>query len=430
MTTNQFSQFSLNTQLFSALSFMGIRFPTPVQLKAIPTALQGSDLTVCAQTGSGKTLAFLIPTLNGIMTRRSQEKGNGPRILILAPTRELVKQIEKNVAILTKKIKWFRYTTLIGGTPYRKQIESLSKPLDLLIATPGRLIDLMNQGHIQFNRVEYLALDEADRMLDMGFLKDIQKISQQLPNSRQTLLFSATLDKNTKKLAEQITHNALHIEVERSINMGNISELLYYTNNLKHKIQILEYLLMDPAIYQAVIFTATKHLSEDLAKNLAQKKHKVLCLNGDMAQNQRIQAIKKLQRKQIDYLIATDVAARGIDIATITHVINFDLPKQPEDYIHRIGRTGRAGKDGIAITFAMVDETPQVHKIEKLIQHPIKVVSIEGMEPVRNPNKSDFKKARHNFKKRSGNRTEPPNTLNRKTAATKKNTFKVRNTTN
>ncbi|MCV2502996.1 MAG: DEAD/DEAH box helicase, partial [Neisseriaceae bacterium] len=383
MTTNQFSQFSLNSKLFNALNFMGMKSPTPVQMESIPSALQGSDLTVCAQTGSGKTLAFLIPTLNKIIEHRSEGKGNGPRILVLAPTRELVKQIEKNVSTLTKKIKWFKYTTLIGGVPYRRQMESLSKPLDLLITTPGRLIDLMNQGYVQFNRVECLVLDEADRMLDMGFLKDIQKIAQQIPDTRQTLLFSATLDKNTKKLAEQITHDAQHIEVERSIDMGNISELLYYTNDLRHKIQILEYLLTDPAIYQAVIFTSTKRLSEDLAKNLSQKKHKVLCLNGDMAQNQRIQAIKKLQRKQINYLIATDVAARGIDIATISHVINFDLPKQPEDYIHRIGRTGRAGRDGIAITFATVDETSQVHKIEKLIQHPIKVVSIEGMEPTR-----------------------------------------------
>ena len=378
----KFADLNLDKNILSAVSSEGYESPTPIQAQAIPFALDGRDIMASAQTGSGKTAAFLLPTLQKL-TKRSEKPGKGPRALVLTPTRELAAQVEKNALAYAKNMRWFRTVSIVGGASFGYQTRALSKPVDLIVATPGRLMDLMQSGKVDFERLEVLILDEADRMLDMGFIDDIETIVEATPNDRQTLLFSATWDGAVGKLARKLTKDPETIEVERVDDQGKIEEQLLYCDDMRHKNRLLDHILRDANIDQCVIFTSTKAMTEVIADELYEKGFAANCLHGDMPQGWRNRTLMDLRKGRCKILVATDVAARGIDVPTITHVINYDLPKQAEDYVHRIGRTGRAGRTGIAITFAEVNEYVKVHKIEKYIGRKLPELTIEGMEPTR-----------------------------------------------
>ncbi len=378
----KFADLNLDKNILSAVSSEGYESPTPIQAQAIPFALEGRDIMASAQTGSGKTAAFLLPTLQRL-TKRSEKPGKGPRALVLTPTRELAAQVEKNALAYAKNMRWFRTVSIVGGASFGYQTRALSKPVDLIVATPGRLMDLMQSGKVDFGRLEVLILDEADRMLDMGFIDDIETIVEATPSDRQTLLFSATWDGAVGKLARKLTKDPEVIEVERVDDQGKIEEQLLYCDDMRHKNRLLDHILRDANIDQCVIFTSTKAMTEVIADELYEKGFAANCLHGDMPQGWRNRTLMDLRKGRCKILVATDVAARGIDVPTITHVINYDLPKQAEDYVHRIGRTGRAGRTGIAITFAEVNEYVKVHKIEKYINRKLPELTIEGMEPTR-----------------------------------------------
>lgn len=378
----KFADLNLDKNILSAVRSEGYESPTPIQAQAIPFALEGRDIMASAQTGSGKTAAFLLPTLQRL-TKRSEKPGKGPRALVLTPTRELAAQVEKNALAYAKNMRWFRTVSIVGGASFGYQTRALSKPVDLIVATPGRLMDLMQSGKVDFDRLEVLILDEADRMLDMGFIDDIETIVEATPSDRQTLLFSATWDGAVGKLARKLTKNPEIIEVERVDDQGKIEEQLLYCDDMRHKNRLLDHILRDANIDQCVIFTSTKAMTEVIADDLYEKGFAANCLHGDMPQGWRNRTLMDLRKGRCKILVATDVAARGIDVPTITHVINYDLPKQAEDYVHRIGRTGRAGRTGIAITFAEVNEYVKVHKIEKYIDRKLNEVTVEGMEPTR-----------------------------------------------
>ena len=378
----KFADLNLDKNILSAVRSEGYESPTPIQAQAIPFALDGRDIMASAQTGSGKTAAFLLPTLQKL-TKRSEKPGKGPRALVLTPTRELAAQVEKNALAYAKNMRWFRTVSIVGGASFGYQTRALSKPVDLIVATPGRLMDLMQSGKVDFARLEVLILDEADRMLDMGFIDDIETIVEATPTDRQTLLFSATWDGAVGKLARKLTKNPEIIEVERVDDQGKIEEQLLYCDDMRHKNRLLDHILRDANIDQCVIFTSTKGMTEVIADDLYEKGFAANCLHGDMPQGWRNRTLMDLRKGRCKILVATDVAARGIDVPTITHVINYDLPKQAEDYVHRIGRTGRAGRTGIAITFAEVNEYVKVHKIEKYIGRKLPELTIEGMEPTR-----------------------------------------------
>jgi len=378
----KFADLNLDKNILSAVRSEGYESPTPIQALAIPFALEGRDIMASAQTGSGKTAAFLLPTLQRL-TKRSEKPGKGPRALVLTPTRELAAQVEKNALAYAKNMRWFRTVSIVGGASFGYQTRALSKPVDLIVATPGRLMDLMQSGKVDFARLEVLILDEADRMLDMGFIDDIETIVEATPTDRQTLLFSATWDGAVGKLARKLTKNPEIIEVERVDDQGKIEEQLLYCDDMRHKNRLLDHILRDANIDQCVIFTSTKAMTEVIADDLYEKGFAANCLHGDMPQGWRNRTLMDLRKGRCKILVATDVAARGIDVPTITHVINYDLPKQAEDYVHRIGRTGRAGRTGIAITFAEVNEYVKVHKIEKYIDRKLPELTVEGMEPTR-----------------------------------------------
>ena len=391
--TIKFADLDLDKNILSALQAAGYDSPTPIQAQSIPAALADKDIMASAQTGSGKTAAFLLPSLQKIV-KRSEKPGKGPRVLVLTPTRELAAQVEKNAQIYAKNMKWVRSVTLVGGSSFGQQIKAMSKPIDIIVATPGRLMDHMRSGRVDFDRLEVLILDEADRMLDMGFIDDIETIVAATPEDRQTLLFSATWDGAVGKLARKLTKNPEVIEIEREDKQGKIDEQLLYCDDKNHKNRLLDHILRDANIDQCVIFTSTKAMTEVLADELYEKGFAANCLHGDMPQGWRNRTLMDLRKGRCKILVATDVAARGIDVPTITHVINYDLPKQAEDYVHRIGRTGRAGRSGLAISFAEVNEYMAVHKIERYIGRKLPEITIEGLEPTRKRNKNAERKPR------------------------------------
>jgi len=380
--TIKFSDIGLAPALTQALEAAGYESPTGVQAEAIPAALAGRDLLVSAQTGSGKTAAFLLPSMHKL-SNRSEKSGKGPRVLVLTPTRELAQQVEKNAQTYGENMRWMRTACLVGGASFGFQTRALSRPVDIVVATPGRLMDHMRQGRIDFSRLEVLILDEADRMLDMGFVDDIEEIVKATPADRQTLLFSATLDGVVGRMAERMTRDPQRIEIARVDDGGKIDEHLMYCDDSRHKDRLMEVILKEAGFDQCVIFTATKVGSEELADKLSDQGYQAACLHGDMPQSWRNRTLNDLRRGRIKVLVATDVAARGIDVPTITHVVNYDLPKQAEDYVHRIGRTGRAGREGTAITLAEVREHHRVRRIEQYLKRTLPEGVIEGMEPTR-----------------------------------------------
>ncbi|MBI5782269.1 MAG: DEAD/DEAH box helicase [Gammaproteobacteria bacterium] len=379
-----FEKLTLHPSILKAISESGYTVPTPIQAQAIPQALEGHDLMASAQTGTGKTAAFVMPSLQRLSTP-STKNSRGPRVLVLTPTRELANQVTA-AAIKYGKHMRFRIGSVVGGMPYPPQMRLLSQPLDILVATPGRLLDHMERGRIDYSRLEVLVLDEADRMLDMGFIHAVEKIAAATPAARQTLLFSATLEGNIAKLAARLLKNPKRIQIASAQERHeHIEQRLHHVDDGAHKHRLLTHLLDDINMDKAIVFTATKRGADRLAKTLYAKGHPAAALHGDMNQNQRNRAITNLRSGTVRLLVATDVAARGIDVSGITHVINFDLPKSAEDYVHRIGRTGRAGAKGIAISFAAPDNFQQLRDIERYTRQTIPAHVIPGLEPTIRP---------------------------------------------
>lgn len=360
--------------------------------------MKGSDLRASAQTGTGKTAAFILPSLNRLATP-STLPGKGPRILILVPTRELAMQVAVEAAKYSKHISRCKTVCIYGGAPYPPQNRDLARHHEILVATPGRLIDHMEQGRIDFSRVELFILDEADRMLDMGFIQPVEQIAAELPENHQTLMFSATLAGSVMKLSSRLLKNPVQISVTPDkVNHDNIEQRLHRVDNLEHKYRLLDHLLGDPGMTQTIIFTATKRQADSLVEKLARLGRSARALHGGMNQRQRTRTIQEMRHEQFDILVATDVAARGIDIQTISHVINFDLPRCTEDYVHRIGRTGRAGASGIAMSFASPKDMSIVRQIEKFTGQRLNQHQIPGMEP--KVEKAPFENANPDFKRR------------------------------
>ncbi|NTV11000.1 MAG: DEAD/DEAH box helicase [Zoogloea sp.] len=376
-----FATLGLNELILKAVQDTGYTTPTPVQQAAIPPALLGRDLVVSAQTGSGKTAAFMLPALQRLAVE-PQSKIRGPRVLVLTPTRELAAQVTEACKTYGKNMRYAKAVSVVGGMPYPAQNRLLSSPYDILVATPGRLMDQMDRGRIDFGRLEVLVLDEADRMLDMGFVEDIESIVARLPAERQTLFFSATLDGQVAHMMQRLLRDPLRIEIDSAQSRHeNIEQRLLVADDNGHKQRLLDHLLRDTEMEQAIVFTATKRDAEFLANDLEGRGFSAAALHGDMQQRQRTRTLDHLRRGELRVLVATDVAARGIDVPGISHVINYDLPKVAADYVHRIGRTGRGGASGIAISLASRGDIRLLRAIERYTQQPIKPHTIPGLEP-------------------------------------------------
>ncbi len=385
---SNFASLNLNENLTHALADAGYTEATEVQARAIPPALAGSDLMVASSTGSGKTASFIIPALARILAARAsgerRDRGTvyGPRVLVLTPTRELAMQVAKAATVYGRHVQGLRVATVVGGVPYPLQLKALRGPLDILIATPGRLIDHLTSGKAVLDNVEVLVLDEADRMLDMGFIEDIQLIAEHTPKTRQTLMYSATFAGHVGRLAQQLLRDAQKIDVASHTDThANIEQRLHWVDNGSHKNALLDHILTTREMEQALVFTSTQRDADWLADRLAEQGHAVASLHGAMPQGRRTRTLTALRRGELRVLVATDVAARGIDVRTISHVINYGLPMKPEDYVHRIGRTGRAGKNGLAVTLADRGDTGMIRRIQHFTTQNIPVATIVGLEP-------------------------------------------------
>lgn len=411
-----FEDLNLHPAIIKAINDLGYTTPTPIQQQAIPELIQGHDVMASAQTGTGKTAAFMLPALNRLATP-TKVNGRGPRILVLTPTRELALQVSDAASKYGKYLTRIKVVSILGGMSYVLQNKLLSQPVDILVATPGRLIDHIQRGRIDFSRLEMLVLDEADRMLDMGFVQDVESIASATPSSRQTLLFSATLDSTIDKIAARLLKSPKRIQVaSHRTKLENIEQRLHYVDDLSHKNRLLDHLLRDQSLKQAIVFTATKRDADDLADDLAAQGHEASALHGDMSQRERTRTLTKLRNGRLRILVATDVAARGIDVADITHVINFDLPKFAEDYVHRIGRTGRAGASGIAVSFASGKDSISLKRIERFTGQRFTPSVIPGMEP----------KFKHRIGQNDGKAQRTPHVAhkrNRSWASNERNSF-------
>nr|WP_116331031.1 DEAD/DEAH box helicase [Cupriavidus taiwanensis] len=403
-----FAALGLDAAILRALSDLNYNSPTPVQAQAIPAFLAGRDLLVSSQTGSGKTAAFMLPAIQRISEMPAPQrptepakrmKGKRPRpapaqpaLLVLTPTRELALQVTEAAAKYGRNLRRIVCASILGGMPYPKQLAMLAKMPDILVATPGRLLDHIDAGRIDLSALQMLVFDEADRMLDMGFADDIDAIVNATPATRQTLMFSATLDARIAQLASRQLKDPQRIEIAAArADQSHIEQRLHFTDDMSHKERLLDHLLRDASLKQAIVFTATKRDADSLAERLSDTGFSAGALHGDMTQGARNRTLTALRRGNLRVLVATDVAARGIDVPDITHVVNFDLPKQAEDYVHRIGRTGRAGRSGIAINLVNHNDMFQWRRIERFTNQRVDASVIEGLEPRRSP------KPRSNF---------------------------------
>jgi superfamily II DNA/RNA helicase len=386
-----FESLNLNACLLSAVRDIGYTDATEVQKRAIPPALEGRDLMVASSTGSGKTASFVLPALTRVLAARGddskrREKGivHGPRVLVLAPTRELAMQVAKAAANYGRHVPGLRVATVLGGVPYGAQLKALRGPLDILIATPGRLMDHMRSGKAVLQNIEMLVLDEADRMLDMGFIDDINTIADHVPKERQTVMYSATFAGSVGNLAKQLLRDPLRVEVSSHTDThADIEQRLHWADDLQHKNALLDHILTDRAVDQALVFTSTQRDADWLADRLHDMGHQVASLHGGMPQGRRTRVLHGLRTRDLRVLVATDVAARGIDVPTISHVINYGLPMKAEDYVHRIGRTGRAGRAGLAVTLAERRDAGMVQSIQRFTTQRIPPSVIAGLEPKR-----------------------------------------------
>ena len=383
-----FAEFSLDESLQKALESLGFTTPTPVQEQSIPAALEGKDLLVSSQTGSGKTAAFLLPTLNALAGQETfvpfkdrMKAVTQPNILVISPTRELAQQVCQDAIAFVRHMKGVRVAAIMGGMPFGKQIQQL-KGAQVVVATPGRLLDLVNRRQIKLDSVDALIVDEADRMLDLGFSEDLEAISDLALNRKQTLMFSATFAPRIINLAERMMNDPERIAIETGHSTNtDITQTLHWTDGFEHKKKLLTHWLNEEDVDQAVVFASTQEDTDMLAEELAEAGLSVVALHGAMPQTVRNRRLRSIREGRAKILVATDVAARGLDVPTISHVINFGLPMKNEDYVHRIGRTGRAGRTGKAITLATYRERGKIRALEDYLEARLSVSEIEGLEP-------------------------------------------------
>jgi ATP-dependent RNA helicase RhlE len=381
-----FEDLNLITPILKAVKAKGYTEPTPIQAKAIPLILKEQDVLGCAQTGTGKTAAFAIPIIQLINQLEEQHNGKRQpiRALIVTPTRELAIQIEENIDAYSKHTN-IRQAVIFGGVSQHSQVQKLKQGVDILVATPGRLLDLISQGYVSLSQIKMFVLDEADRMLDMGFINDIRKLLKLLPTKRQSLFFSATMPDNIVKLSNQILIDPTKVEVTpASSTAETIQQFVYYTNRTS-KINLLLHILKSPKIEQVLVFTRTKRGADRVVKNLKKQGLTAAAIHGDKAQNQRQKALKQFKEGRLRVLVATDIAARGIDINQLKFVINYEIPNLPESYVHRIGRSGRAGEEGIAISLCEPEENAYIKDIEKLTKKRIRIVKVNPFPQTERP---------------------------------------------
>jgi ATP-dependent RNA helicase RhlE len=380
-----FEAFGLRPEILRAVAEKNYTVPTPIQEKAIPFVLEGKDLLGCAQTGTGKTAAFALPILHRLQETPWKGHGRRPiRTLVLTPTRELASQIAESFGAYGR-FTGLKHAIVFGGVSQHPQAQALHRGIDILVATPGRLLDLMSQGLVNLRTVETFVLDEADRMLDMGFIHDIRRIIDQLPGKRQTLFFSATMPGEIQGLADTILRNPVRVAATPVATPAEAVEQRVHYVEKQEKIELLRHLLNDPSVKNALVFTRTKHGADGVTKQLARTKVRAEAIHGNKSQNAREKALGSFKRGLTRVLVATDIAARGLDIVDLSHVINFDLPHEPESYVHRIGRTGRAGASGIALSFCSFEERPFLAGIERLIRKHLHVVEDHPYRSDRNP---------------------------------------------
>ena len=374
-----FEQLGLIEPILKALEEESYKTPTPIQAEAIPVILDGYDLLGCAQTGTGKTAAFSIPIIQRIEAQYRKGRKPGIKALILTPTRELAIQIGESFTAYGRHTH-VRHTVIFGGVGQKPQTDALERGVDVLVATPGRLLDLINQGFVRLETLDYFVLDEADRMLDMGFIHDIKRILPLLPKKRQSLFFSATMPPEIERLASSILHEPEKVEVTPpSSTVDKIEQYVYYVEKAE-KVNLLKTLLEDKALESVLVFTRTKYGADKVARVLNKSGIGAEAIHGDKGQNTRQRALSNFKDQTTRVLIATDIAARGIDVDHLSHVINYELPNVPETYVHRIGRTGRAGRDGVAFSFCDVEEVPYLKDIQKLIGKEIEVAGGNAFE--------------------------------------------------
>lgn len=396
-----FSSLGLSEQLVRATADQGYETPSPIQAQAIPAVLSGKDVMAAAQTGTGKTAGFTLPLLQRL--GENPRTGKGPRALILTPTRELAAQVHDSVTLYSKYIPT-RSAVVFGGVKINPQMMKLRKGLDVLVATPGRLLDLHQQNAVRFNEVEILVLDEADRMLDMGFIRDIRKILALLPTKRQNLLFSATFSNEIRTLAEGLLDNPVQVEVAaRNTTAEKVKQSVYPVDQ-NQKTALLSKLVRDNSWDQVLVFTRTKHGANRLTQKLEKDGITAAAIHGNKSQGARTRALADFKAGEIRVLVATDIAARGLDIKQLPQVVNFELPNVAEDYVHRIGRTGRAGESGHALSLVSADEGKLLAGIERLIKKQLPRTQVEGFEPTNNlPLKPKAKADPSRARNRSGN---------------------------
>jgi ATP-dependent RNA helicase RhlE len=388
--SNGFDQFELHEALVRGIQSAGFENPRPIQVETIPAGLDGRDVLGLAQTGTGKTAAFALPVLDQLLDVRAK----GPRALVLAPTRELATQIADEIRVLSKFTR-LKMLTIYGGVSMRGQINALKGHPEIIVGCPGRVLDLLNQGVLRLDWIETLVLDEADHMFDMGFLPDIRRILSAMPSDRQNLLFSATMPKEIRRLADDLLTDPHVVELADKTPASTIDHALYPVSE-DRKRDLLDHLLEQDDCDSAIVFTRTKHRAKRLAEQLSKSGLRAVALQGNMSQSQRDRAMKGFRDQRFDILVATDIAARGIDVSGVSHVINFDVPNTPEAYTHRIGRTGRSELDGVACTFITVDDRAWVRATERMIGDPIRRHQVKGFEPDPNEKPQPAKSSQRN----------------------------------
>lgn len=376
----EFDSLGLAPEILKAVTNAGYTTPSPIQAQAIPVVLEGKDIMAAAQTGTGKTAGFTLPLLSNLL-KGPRAKPNQARVLILTPTRELAAQVHDSVVTYGKYAS-IRSTVVFGGVKINPQMMKLRRGVDVLVATPGRLLDLHNQNAVKFDQLEVLVLDEADRMLDMGFIHDIRKIIAKLPPKRQTLMFSATFSKDIRNLAKTLVHNPVEVSVSPRNTTVEAIEQRVYPVDKKQKSRLLTHLIKENNWSQVLVFCKTKRGANKLTTYLNSHDINAIAIHGNKSQAARTKALASFKANDVQVMVATDIAARGIDIHLLPHVVNFDLPHVSEDYVHRIGRTGRAGSNGEAISLVSADEAPLLQDIEKLIKKKIERTLIDDFEPV------------------------------------------------
>lgn len=395
-----FQSLGLSAELLRAIADKGYSEPTPIQRQAIPVILEGHDILAGAQTGTGKTAGFTLPMLQRLSENPLQQrKHRAPRALVLTPTRELAAQVHSSVQDYARHLQ-IRSVVVFGGVSISPQMKQLGKDIDIVVATPGRLLDLVNQNAVSLGSIEILVLDEADRMLDMGFVRDIRKILAMLPKKRQNLLFSATFSDEIKQLANGILHAPKLIEVARRNTASELVTQTIHPVDKNRKPELLSFLIGSGNWQQVLVFTRTKHGADRLAKQLERDGIRSTAIHGNKSQGARTRALAEFKQNKVRVLVATDIAARGLDIDQLPHVVNFELPNVAEDYVHRIGRTGRAGKEGVAISLVCIDENKLLRDIERLLNRDLPKVVIDGYAP------DPRIKAEPVQKPRSGNRQQ------------------------